>query len=154
MPTLSSLEEPQVVTIVPPLMTNLALWQLYFQWIAYVVIMSLDFDTYCDEGFKYDVSCIERSEAQRGYEDQSGYEMHSVECTDISQWPLSASHLTKHGTSCLNLIMTWINWLDALPSWNLQGNLQSLQFWTMHCRKSIHGFAGHVHINNDAFVMS
>ena len=41
-------------------------------------------------GFKHDVSCIVRSEA--------------------FEWPLSASDLTMHDTSCLNPIITWIIW--------------------------------------------
>ena len=37
------------------------------------------------------------------------YEVRSAECTDVSEWPLSASDLTMHATSCLNPIMTWID---------------------------------------------
>ena len=54
------------------------------------------------------VSCIVRSEARRGHEDQSVHVARSAECTDWSSWPLSASDLTMHDTSCLNPIMTWI----------------------------------------------
>ena len=42
-------------------------------------------------GFKHDVSCIVRSEALKG---------HSR--TNWSSWPLRASDLTMHDTSCLN----------------------------------------------------
>ena len=41
-------------------------------------------------GFKHDVSCIVRSEARRGHEDQSMHEARSAECIDVSEWPLSA----------------------------------------------------------------
>ena len=40
-----------------------------------------------------------RSEARSGHEDS--------QCTDVSEWPLSAFELTMHATSCLNPIMTW-----------------------------------------------
>ena len=40
-------------------------------------------------GFKHDVSCIVRSEARRGHEDQLVHEARSAECTDVSEWPLS-----------------------------------------------------------------
>ena len=49
-----------------------------------------------------------RSEARRGHEDQSMHEARSAECIDVSKWPLSASDLTMHDTSCLNPIITWI----------------------------------------------
>ena len=53
--------------------------------------------------FKHDVLCIVRSEAWRGQEDQSVHEARStVECSDITNWPLHAADLTMHGTSCLN----------------------------------------------------
>ena len=51
-------------------------------------------------------SCIVRLEARRGHKDQSVHEARSAECTDVSEWPLSASDLTMHDTSCLNPIMT------------------------------------------------
>ena len=35
-------------------------------------------------GFKHDVSCIVRSEARRGHEDQSMHEARSAECIDVS----------------------------------------------------------------------
>ena len=47
-----------------------------------------------------------RSEARRGHEDQSVQEARNAECTDVSEWPLSASDLTMHDTLCLNPIMT------------------------------------------------
>ena len=56
--------------------------------------------------FKHDVSCIVRSEARRVHEDQSVHEARSADCTDESEWSLSASDLTMHDTSCLNPIMT------------------------------------------------
>ena len=36
--------------------------------------------------------------------------MYRASCTDWSSWPLRASDLTMHDTSCLNPIMTWIIW--------------------------------------------
>ena len=41
-------------------------------------------------GFKHDVSCIVRSEARRGHDDQSMHEARSAECIDVSEWPLSS----------------------------------------------------------------
>ena len=144
-----------------------------------------------------------RSEARRGHKDQSVHEARSAECTDVSEWPLSASDLTMHATSCLNPIMTWIRagasttrvlvlpkiinmnmlktlylsttrvlifqysysyveyspqpWheligFDTLRSGNLLANFRSGRRLVMHCRKSMHGFASHVHGN--AFVTS
>ena len=46
--------------------------------------------------------------ATRGH--QSMHEARSAECIDVSEWPLRASDLTMHDTSCLNPIMTWIIW--------------------------------------------
>ena len=57
-----------------------------------------------------------RSEAQRGHEDQSVHEARSAECTDVSEWPLSASDLTMHATSCLNPIMTWFH-ATSIAKW-------------------------------------
>ena len=45
-----------------------------------------------------------------GHEDQSVHEALRASCTDVSEWPLSASDLTMHDTSCLNPIMAWIIW--------------------------------------------
>ena len=36
------------------------------------------------------------------HEDTSVHEERSAECTDVSEWPLSASDLTMHDTSCFN----------------------------------------------------
>ena len=53
---------------------------------------------------------IVRLEARRDHEDHSEQAARSAECTDVSELPLSASDITIHGTSCFNLIMTWIGW--------------------------------------------
>ena len=73
----------------------------------------------------------------------------SAECTDASEWPLSASDLTMHGTSCLTPFMTCIN---SLRSRNLEANFRSGRWRIVNCRKSMHGFASHMHDN--AFVTS
>ena len=53
-------------------------------------------------GFKHDVSCIVRSEALRGHSDTSMHSALRASCIDWSSWPLRASDLTMHDTSCLN----------------------------------------------------
>ena len=53
-------------------------------------------------GFKHDVSCIVRSEALRGHSDTSMHSALCASCIDWSSWPLCASDLTMHDTSCLN----------------------------------------------------
>ena len=52
--------------------------------------------------YKHDVSCIVRSEALRGHSDTSVHSALRASCTDWSSWPLRASDLTMHDTSCLN----------------------------------------------------
>ena len=102
--------------------------------------------------FKHDVSCIVRSEARRGHEDQSMHEARSAESIDVSEWPLSASDLTMHDTSCLNPIITWLFGFDKLWSRNSQAKFWSRRWRIIHCGKSMHGFVGHVH--SDAFMTS
>ena len=46
-----------------------------------------------------------RSKARRGHEDKSVNEVRSAECTDVSEWPLSASDLTMHATLCFNPLL-------------------------------------------------
>ena len=58
------------------------------------------------EGFKHDVSCIVKSEAQRGHEGQSVLEARSAECTDVSEWPLS-------GQPCYNINQCHIQHIEA-----------------------------------------
>ena len=53
-------------------------------------------------GFKHDVSCNVRSEALRGHSDTSMHSSLRASCIDWSSWPLGASDLTMHDTSCLN----------------------------------------------------
>ena len=51
------------------------------------------------QGFKHDVSCIVRSEARRGHEDQSVHEARSTECTDVypsGPWVPPISQCTIH----------------------------------------------------------
>ena len=54
-------------------------------------------------GFKHDVACIVRLEALRSHSDTSVHEARSAECIEWSSWPLRASDLTMHATSCLYL---------------------------------------------------
>ena len=49
-----------------------------------------------------------RSEALRGHSDTSMHSALRASCIDWSSWPLRASDLTMHNTSCLNPIITWI----------------------------------------------
>ena len=53
-------------------------------------------------GFKHDVSCISRSEALKGRSDTSMHPALRASCIGWSSWPLRASDLTMHDTSCLN----------------------------------------------------
>ena len=53
-------------------------------------------------GFKHDASCTVRSEALRGHSDTSMHSALRASCIDWSSWPLRASDLTMHDTSCLN----------------------------------------------------
>ena len=53
-------------------------------------------------GFKHDVSCIVRSEALRGHSNTLMHSALRASCIDWSSWPLRASDLTMHDTSCLN----------------------------------------------------
>ena len=69
------------------------------------------------------------------HEDQSVHEAHSAECTDVSEWPLSASDLWHE-----------LYGFDTLRSRNLLAKFWSGRWRIMHYRKSMHGFVGHVHI--------
>ena len=76
-----------------------------------------------------------RSEAQRGHEDQSVHEARGAECTDISEWPLSASDLTMHATSCLNPIMTWFH-VTSIAMWRKMWQNWCVSLWERICMSS------------------
>ena len=80
-----------------------------------------------------DLSMTHRTLWDQRHEDQSVHEAHSAECTDVSEWPLSASDLWHE-----------LYGFDTLRSRNLLAKFWSGRWRIMHCRKSMHGFVGHV----------
>ena len=61
----------------------------------------------------HDVLCIVKLEALGGHSDMSVHSTLQASCTDSSSWPLHASELTMHSTSCLNGQARKKNYVDS-----------------------------------------
>ena len=89
-----------------------------------------------NECLRIDVACIVRSEAR-------------ASCSDVSEWPLSASDLTLilRATSSLIPIMTSVNSFRYITKPKSASEFPKRAVRIRHCRRSMHGFLSHVHGN-------
>ena len=70
-------------------------------------------DLFTTDSMVKDLSMIHRALRDRGHEEATRISQctaRSAQGIDVSEWPLSASDLTMHDTSCLNPIITLIIW--------------------------------------------